>query len=294
MDTGAAALRWDADALQAALAADWPGIAVDVVPRCASTNTALVERARAGDASPCVRVAELQTAGRGRQGRGWSAVHGGSLTFSIALPYAPVDWQGLSLVVGAVAAEALDPHEAHDPHDLTAAGAPGGGRPRIALKWPNDLWLSDAPGHGRKLAGILIETVAGGPQRVVVIGIGVNVLAAALPVVGAGAATGAAAWQELEPQASAPLALARLLPPLGRALRRFEREGYAPWAAAYARRDLLRGCHVTTTQAGAAVGVALGTDDRGALRVRTADGTVHTIVGGEVSVRPLAAAPESA
>lgn len=278
MDTPAAALRWDADALQSALAAHWPGSAVEVAATCDSTNTALVERARAGDAAPRVLVAEQQTAGRGRQGRAWASVPGGSLTFSIAVPYAPADWQGLSLVVGAVVAEALDP----------AGEVPRG--PRIALKWPNDLWLAEGPGRGRKLAGILIETVASGTQRVAVIGIGVNVLRAALPEVAAAASTGAAAWQEVDPRASAPLALARLLPPLAAALHRFEREGYAPWAAAYARRDLLRGCRVSTTQAGAEAGVAEGTDARGALLVRTDDGSVQAIVGGEVSVRPAAQA----
>lgn len=281
MDTGAAALRWDAHALRAALSDAWPGVALEVVPSCGSTNTALVERARAGDATPCVLVAEQQTAGRGRQGRAWASVPGGSLTFSIAVPYAPADWQGLSLVIGTVAAEALDPRPAAT-----------SGTPRIALKWPNDLWLAEGPGHGRKLAGILIETVASGPRRVAVIGIGLNVLGAALPQVAAGASTGAAAWQEIAPEATAPRALARLLPPLGAALRRFEREGYAPWAATYAARDLLRGCRVSTTQAGAEVGVAEGTDAHGALLVRTGDGAVHRIVGGEVSVRP-ASAPAS-
>lgn len=278
MDTRAAALRWDAEALQSALAAHWSGSVVEVAATCDSTNTTLVERARAGDAAPRVLVAEQQTAGRGRLGRAWASVPGGSLTFSIAVPYAPADWQGLSLVVGAVVAEALDP---------PGAAVQG---PRIALKWPNDLWLSEGPGRGRKLAGILIETVASGTQRVAVIGIGVNVLRAALPEVAAGASTGAAAWQEIEPQASAPRALARLLPPLAAALRRFEREGYAPWTAAYARRDLLRGCRVSTTQAGAEAGVAEGTDARGALLVRTDDGRVQAIVGGEVSVRPAAQA----
>lgn len=282
MDTRSAALRWDARELQSALAASWPGIAVDVVASCPSTNTALVERARGGDTAPRVLVAEQQTAGRGRQGRAWVSVPGGSLTFSIAVPYAPADWQGLSLVVGTVVAEALDPACANSQD------------PRVALKWPNDLWLSEGRGRGRKLAGILIETVASGAQRVAVIGIGVNVLSAALPEMARGATTGAAAWQEVEAQASAPRALAAVLPPLAAALRRFEREGYGPWAAAYARRDLLRGCRVSTTQAGAEAGVAEGTDARGALLVRTDDGALHAIVGGEVSVRPAAAAVGSA
>ncbi|MBZ0139925.1 MAG: biotin--[acetyl-CoA-carboxylase] ligase, partial [Pseudorhodoplanes sp.] len=53
-----------------------------------------------------------------------------------------------------------------------AIAARTGAAPRIELKWPNDLWLHD----GRKLAGILIETteIAGGGERAVIVGMGLN------------------------------------------------------------------------------------------------------------------------
>ena len=113
---------------------------------------------------PCLLVAEEQTRGRGRLGRGWIASAGASLTFSLALPLAPEEWSGLSLAVGLALAEALDP--------MVQPGAP----PRIGLKWPNDLWLVDGPGRGRKLGGILIETVSVGHRRMCVLGVGLNVL----------------------------------------------------------------------------------------------------------------------
>jgi len=291
-------LHWGAEALWEQLAALLPGISVEVVARVESTNTRLIERARqlsgqhdapisrpgqldalpatgsrapfgrrAADTQPCLMVAEHQTRGRGRMGRDWQAAAGVSLTFSLSLPYAPQDWSGLSLAVGVALADALD---AADP-------------PRIVLKWPNDLWLQDGPGRGRKLGGVLIETVAIGERRMCVVGVGLNVQpqpAAAQQEM----ASGFACLAELDPAADAPRALAAVAAPLVQALQRFEREGFAPFAAAYARRDLLRGQRVTTNAADAPDGVAEGVDERGALRVRRGD-VVAAVVSGEVSVR---------
>jgi BirA family biotin operon repressor/biotin-[acetyl-CoA-carboxylase] ligase len=222
------------------------------------------------DHQPCLLVAEHQTRGRGRQGRDWLGSPGASLSFSLALELRPADWSGLSLAVGLALAEALDP---------TAAGS----TPRLWLKWPNDLWLADAaaPGGGRKLGGILIETIHVGAQRMCVVGIGLNVLPQSLP----GLSTGYACLQEIDPLATAPTTLQRVAEPLVRALLHFEREGFGTaGAAAYARRDLLAGRAVTTTLAECPAGVAEGVDERGALRLRTPE-RPHVLVSGEVSVR---------
>ena len=69
-----------------------------------------------------------------------------------------------------------------------------------------------------------------------------------------------------------------------RALLRFERHGFAPLAAAYARRDLLLGQPVATTAPAVPQGLAEGVDAGGALGVRAA-GVLHRLVSGEVSVR---------
>jgi len=285
-------LHWGAEALWQQLRALLPGLSVEVVERCSSTNTALLERARvltpsdtetgdvlvqhsiesaafgrrAADVQPCLLVAEHQTGGRGRLGRGWQAAPGASLTFSLSLPIAREDWSGLSLVVGLALAEALDP---------SAASAP-----RIALKWPNDLWLMDGPAAGRKLGGVLIETVAAGSHRLAVIGVGLNVQ----PMTAEEVNTGFACLQELDAQATAPQVLHRVAQPLVQAIRRFERDGFAGFRADYARRDMLLGQPVRTTQQGLAEGIARGVDERGALQVQTGEGIV-AVHSGEVSVR---------
>ena len=311
--TQAQPLLWGAEALWEQLSPHLPDLSVEVVARIASTNSALLERARvasdarevdapaqvrrstesqafgrrAVDLQPCLLVAEHQLAGRGRQGRPWQAVAGSSLTFSLALPLHPPDWSGLSLAVGVALAEALDPWPA----------AQSGRTPRILIKWPNDLWLVDAispaaspatpptasPAVGRKLGGILIETVSSGTQRLAVIGIGLNVLPMSIGT--ADASSGFACLHELDARVSAPQALARVALPLVVALRQFERSGFAPFAERFAARDLLFGRSVSTTQADVAEGVAQGVSASGALQVRTASG-LRALSSGEVSVRP--------
>ena len=291
-------LHWGADALWQRLEPLLPGFSVEVLARAESTNTVLLERARvmsgqrdapitrpgdlvdgrhdeprtphgrrSADVQPCLLVAEHQTRGRGRLGRGWTASAGASLTFSLALPLAPTSWAGLSLSVGLALAEALDPLQGAD------------ATPRIGLKWPNDLWLIDGPGQGRKLGGILIETVNVGQRRMCVVGVGLNVL----PQAHEGLSHGYACLQEIDAGASAPAVLARVAEPLLRAVLDFQAAGFAPLVAAYARRDILRGQAVSTTLAEVPAGVAEGVDEQGALRVRC-DG-LHRIVSGEVSVR---------
>jgi BirA family biotin operon repressor/biotin-[acetyl-CoA-carboxylase] ligase len=291
--------RWGADDLQARLQAVLPGLALTLHPSLASTNSALVEAARtAGDfassddrrrvdgAPPCLCVAEVQTQGRGRLGRAWVSAPGdhawASLTFSLSLLMKPASWSGLSLAVGVALAEALE-HE------------PPPGAARVRIKWPNDLWLADAsaPHGGRKLGGVLIETVATSAGRVAVVGVGLN----AQPLQVEAATTGVATWSEIETEASAPLLLHRVAPALTMALQRFEHQGLAPFMPGFAARDALRGRAVVTTLAELPSGWAEGIDAQGALQLRRADGRVVSVHSGEVSVRPtsdtnLATGPE--
>jgi BirA family biotin operon repressor/biotin-[acetyl-CoA-carboxylase] ligase len=134
-----------------------------------STNTALVEEARSGAAEGLVLVADHQTAGRGRLGRTWSAQPGTALLVSVLLrPPLPIDEVPVVLMAAGLAA--CDGVEA-------AAGF------RPGLKWPNDLVVGD-----RKLAGLLTGAT-GGADPGVVVGLGINVGAAAYPPELAGEAT---------------------------------------------------------------------------------------------------------
>jgi len=258
------ALSWPVDALRGALAPLLPGLVVEVAGQIDSTNSELMRRARAGRLPPTLLVAELQTAGRGRLGRGWQSGDGEpgeALAFSLALSLAPRDWSGLSLAVGLAVAESLHPD--------------------IRLKWPNDLWW-----QGCKLAGILVETASGGAAaaaadatRTAIVGIGVNIA----PLDGAGFATPPAWLQALLPGVDAPGALLRIAVPLVHALRAFEATGFAPLAERFAARDLLAGQPVQLSDGSQGVAEGVGLD--GALRVRGATG-LREVRSAEVSVRP--------
>jgi BirA family biotin operon repressor/biotin-[acetyl-CoA-carboxylase] ligase len=113
--------------------------------RTDSTNARARELARAEAPHGALVTASAQTAGRGRQGRTWTAPPGRALLMSVLLR----DWPRLLPLVAAVAVAEV-------------AGD------RAAIKWPNDVQLG-----GRKVAGILVE---GRPQEGwMVLGIGLNV-----------------------------------------------------------------------------------------------------------------------
>jgi BirA family transcriptional regulator, biotin operon repressor / biotin---[acetyl-CoA-carboxylase] ligase len=282
-ETGGAAMQWSVQKLWEQLSPVLPGLSIEVLDQVESTNTELLARLRsvgaaasnggpgrrAADLQPTMLVAAHQTRGRGRSGRAWVSSRGGSLTFSLALALAREDLAGLSLAVGVALAEALDPTGAH-----------------LKLKWPNDLWLVAQPDE-RKLGGILIETMSVGSRRMVVIGIGLNVLPQKLTETDGEPAH----WTEIEPTATPPDVLARIALPLAGALREFDRHGFGAFVDRYRARDLLRGRMLVTTDPACSQGVAAGVDDDGALLLdRPGSDSRHRIIGGPVSVRPLGAA----
>lgn len=239
---------------------------VEIVDSIASTNTALAARAGQESIDGAVLATELQTAGRGRNGRQWVAAPGGSLTFSVGvdLGVPAARYAGLSLSIGVAVARGL----------LEAGIGP------IALKWPNDLlW------RFLKLGGILIDVVSSGRRAQAVIGIGVNVR---LP-----AAARTAIDQpvtDLVRVAGAPVdrvqVLACLLGALARMRAEFSDGGFRvhrdEWVALHAH----QGRRVVARDAAGAAryGVVTGVDDDGALRLDSAGASIR-LVAGEVSLR---------
>jgi BirA family biotin operon repressor/biotin-[acetyl-CoA-carboxylase] ligase len=132
-----------------------------------STNDVVAGWLREGTPEVCVAIADVQAAGRGRNGRSWRAPSGAGLLCSIGfrptwLETAHV-WR-LGAIVSLVMAEACE----------TAVGLRTGS---INLKWPNDLVTIDrSTGEVRKIAGMLGETDGlGTPDPTAVIGIGANI-----------------------------------------------------------------------------------------------------------------------
>ena len=271
-------IRWPLEAIWEVITRTMPdleGFTAEALPSIDSTNSELMRRFKGAPGiapmlAPTLLVAETQTAGRGRLGRQWYSQRGDSLTFSLGMALEPLDWSGLSLVVGISIAESLD--------EIPASGE------HIALKWPNDLWVGK-PGVERKLGGILVETATLDGKRYVVIGVGINISGQAPAT--AGIPPGY--LQDLfpdRPDLDAPAALLRIVPGLVQNIQAFAQFGFAPFQARFARRDVLSSRTVLLSDGLA--GTAHGVSESGALLVHTSAG-MKEITSSEVSVRPVQA-----
>jgi len=210
-----------------------------------STNQRARELATAGAPSGTVVTAGVQTAGRGRQGRTWTAPPGRALLLSVVVrDLDPL----ISLRTG-----------------LAVADLAG---PTALVKWPNDVLLD-----GRKVAGILVE--ARPQERWAVIGIGVN---AAFDV----AALPAELHETAGTLGLAPNALEGALAELLAHLERRLGEPADATLAALGERDALLERPIAWA---GGEGIGAGIDERGCLRVRRADGTETALDAGEVHLR---------
>jgi len=207
-----------------------------------STNERARVLARAGAPHGTLVTAAEQTAGRGRQGRSWSAPPGRALLMSLVLR----ELDTLLPAAGAVAVA-----------DVVGDDA--------AIKWPNDVLL-----RGGKLAGILVEARPTSGWAVMGIGFNVAVRREDLPP----ELRDSAATLGLEPDALEPTLDALLV-----ALARRLRERPETLLAAYRERDALLGREIRW-QRGA--GVAAGIDAVGRLLVDCDDGTRAALQAGEV------------
>ncbi|HEX5723886.1 MAG TPA: biotin--[acetyl-CoA-carboxylase] ligase [Longimicrobiaceae bacterium] len=255
--------RWEG-AGEAELARAWDVPAVHLYARAGSTNDVARALAEAGAPAGTVVLADEQSAGRGRGGKGWASAPGLGVWMSLVLRPAALPAPGLlPILVGLAAAEALDPFV----------------RPaRVAIKWPNDLQLA-----GRKVGGILCEGSwdAARPGAVVA-GIGINVLHAPddFPPEVQPLATSlriAAGWSP--PRAEVAGALVRALVP---AVTEPPAQLAGALLEAMRGRDALAGRPVHVTGARALAGTALGVTPSGALLVRGEDGVLHTVTSGTV------------
>jgi BirA family biotin operon repressor/biotin-[acetyl-CoA-carboxylase] ligase len=219
--------------------------------RTDSTNQSARELALAGAPHGTLVTAAEQSAGRGRQGRRWSAPAGSALLMTLLLRSPPALLPLLAaLAVCDVAGE------------------------QAQIKWPNDVVLAH-DGVLAKLAGILAE---GRPQEGwAVLGIGLNVavrLEQLPPELHATAATLDWPASEIEP------ALERLLAALERRLD----EPADAMLAAWRERDALRGRAIAWS---GGRGRADGVDGAGRLVVALDAGGHTTLDAGEVHLEQI-------
>lgn len=232
-----------------------------------STNSMAKQLAREGAPHMTLVLAERQTLGRGRRGRGWLSRPGlGVWMTLIVRPELPaMRAPELSMVAAVATAQAI---ESQVPLS-------------VGIKWPNDLVAG-----GKKLVGTLLEMSASGDMLDwAVIGIGINVLGREFP----GELPDAGSIQSVCGQALGRAALVEAF------LSEFERV-YALWSAGSMERLMpLYKAHSSTLGAHVRaicpdeelVGLAEDIAMDGALMLRLEDGSMRALYAGDVSVRGM-------
>ncbi len=234
-----------------------------------STNDEALAWAESGAPDGALVLADAQTAGRGRSGRRWITPPGAALAFSLVLRPTPTE-AGRMAYFTALGALAV----------CQALNGKRGLEARI--KWPNDVLIGR-----RKVSGLLVEALweEHTPQAVV-IGIGLNVLRAAVPP----------PEQVNFPATSLEEALGfaperwEVLADILRALDEWRPRLTGPdfrleWEKALALRgELVR---LDPPVGPSWFGTIQGIDEDGSLRLLRQDGQVVSIPAGEIHLRPL-------
>lgn len=238
--------------------------------RIESTNTRARELAAEGAPHGTVVTADEQTAGRGRQGRTWTAPPGKALLYSAIVR--PLDDRHLMLPLAA---------------PLAVCEAAEELRPGLecGVKWPNDVQV-----EGRKLAGILVEARPQDGWAVVGVGLNLTISPNEFPPdlqdkavsIFSSDEGGLGGTRQASPQfaqagpTQSPLTAAEVL---NRHLGRWVQSDPETVLAAWRQRDALKGREISWDGGS---GVADGVDDRGYLLVVTPGGDRVAVGAGEV------------
>lgn len=279
MPTSAVAALPEPHVLATELAPALPEFAnIEWLASLTSTNQALMAQARLPDLSemshwPRLIGAHHQTAGRGRAGRPWQDQLDQALMFSCGFQTSGSlqAMSGLAPALGIASAEVINQH-------LVAV-------PTLCqVKWPNDLMLADG-----KLGGILVESVwrqnSSEPMLFLVVGMGVNL----------------SGHERLSRQLKRSVAdlsqcgvdinVIRFVADLAKAWQKtietLIHEGFKPFVDRLVPLDYLRDRAVSVTQQEKVLksGQARGVTEQGALALAIADGTLESVMVGDVSIR---------
>lgn len=252
--------------LQAALRGFLPG-GLRYFPSIGSTNDEALAWASAGAPDFSLVIADEQTRGRGRMGRSWFTPPGAALAFSLILRPQPAERDRIGLFSGLGALALVDSLQTFG---ITAQ-----------IKWPNDVLI-----NGKKVAGILVETVWSGMEvESVILGIGVNVSPESVPPPeGLNYPATCVHAEGQKPLARVALLQSVLQAVLKRRTQLSLDIFLRDWEAVLAFRG--EPVQVWMSQEQTLVGRILGLEADGSLRLGLADGSEQAIRFGEVHLRP--------
>ncbi len=217
-------------------------------------------------------VADEQTDGKGRLGRSWMAPSNTSLCCSLILrPKLPfIEFPGLTLTCGLALCKVIE--------KITGLNTFG-------LKWPNDLYC-----EGKKCGGILVESsspVTSDEESFVVVGIGLNVNSIIKDFPGELQEIVTSLLIQTARRYSILELFVLLRDSLLRHLKIHEEQGFEAILTEWRKRDVLYGKEMQwlTTEKKVIVGTGLGPDNTGQLLVKDREGTLHTILSGDVGLK---------
>lgn len=251
--------------IQSGLGTQWAGQDIVYFKEIDSTNRYAKKLAAEGAAHGTLVLADTQTAGRGRRGRGWISPAGESIAMSLILRpnVPPAQVASLSLLTALAVANAI--------RRVTGLDA--------RIKWPNDI-----VSEGRKVCGMLLEMDATQEKVAsVVAGVGINVHQTQFD-------------SEIAHSASSLDLLASRRISRADIVRAFLQEFEQAWALgdeammrAYCARSATIGQRVQVIGlSGTFTGTAEGVTDSGSLLVRAdEDGGVREVLAADVSVRGI-------
>jgi BirA family biotin operon repressor/biotin-[acetyl-CoA-carboxylase] ligase len=242
------------------MTARWLGALRIDLPECGSTNDEAARVARAGARHGTIVIAEVQRAGRGRDGRAWASPRGGLYLSAVVRPPLPLaDVPPMTLAIGIGVCEAA-----------RAAGAPA------VLKWPNDVLVA-----GKKLAGVLVEAQSQGSRlEAAIVGIGVNLEGPVDPSI----ADRAVALAEVGSYRDRDAFVASLLSHVEHWIDRYIAVGLPDIVDAWQQRMAVGLAARATIDGAPLVGLVAGLDLDGALLLRDDTGRVHRVRSGDVEV----------
>ncbi len=231
-----------------------------------STNNEALAWATGGARDLSLVIADEQTAGRGRLDRKWFTPKGTALAISLILRPTDGEKSHLSRIVGLAALAVAD--------SLRTRGLVS------QIKWPNDVLL-----NGRKVAGILVESVWSGDEvDGLVIGIGMNVLKEAVPSAELLFFPATSLEESLGPHVEREKVLHDILAGLI-ALR--PHLGSDSFIASWEKALAFRGEQVQPEQDGSLItGKLIGLESDGSLRLVDEAGKSITVRFGDVRLRP--------
>lgn len=256
-------------AIRSSLETKWMGHEIVFYEETDSTNVRAKILGEEGKKSGVLVIAEQQTGGKGRRGRGWVSPKRTGIFMSLMLrPEILARHASMLTLVSAVA---------------VAKGINEIGNIECTIKWPNDIII-----NGKKVCGILTEMSTDMEEiQYVVVGMGINVNNKEFPQEIQSVAT--SLFLETGKEVERAKLVAGILKQFESYYGIFEKDqDLSGILSVYNEMLINKNRQVRIIEEGKErTGLALGIDKEGALLVQRENGAVERVIAGEVSVRGI-------